>query len=104
MKNYKGLDLLKDVRSNSEMRSGTMPKRKDSDYDFLRVDCSADTQMVNASLRAPKLELDRSYIGKDKAILKTVKKKITDLREEFIQAIVSVKKPKSNVVFIPTMK
>lgn len=103
MKNYKGLDLLKNVASNAEMRSGIMPKRKDSDYDFLRVDCTADTQMVNAALRAKKFELDKSYIGKDKQILKKVKTKKTDLRKEFIEIIVDRKRtPKMNVVFIPT--
>lgn len=101
MKGLKGLNLLKPVLSNSEMRKGIMPKRKDSDYDFLRVDCTNDTQMVNAELRLRKLDLDRSYVGKDKEILKKVSKKVTDLREEFIAAIVGCKHPKSNIVFIP---
>lgn len=105
MKGLKGLNLLKPVASNSEMRSGTMPKRKDSDYDFLRVDCTSDFQMVNANLRAPKVQLDKSYLGKDKEILKTVKKRVTDLREEFIEIIVDRKRtPKMNIVFLPLKK
>jgi len=103
MKGLKGLNLLKPVLSNSEMRTGTMPKRKESDWDFLRVDCTSDAQMVNAALRAKKFELDKSYIGKDKQILKKVKTKKTDLRKEFIEIIVDRKRtPKMNIVFIPT--
>ena len=101
MKHFNGLNLLIPTASNLEMTKGTIARRDDADFAKLRVDCKNDVQMVNVGLRQPKLEIDRSCFGKDKEILKTVKKRITDLREEFIGIIVGAKHPRMNISFIP---
>lgn len=98
----KGLNLLKPVMSNSQMeKNDFLRRRSDADFHKLRVDCTNDAQMIAAELRPAKISIDRTVFGKDKIILKTVKKRITDLREEFTNLIVNAKHPRMNVVFIP---
>lgn len=101
MQNFKGLNLLKPMASNLEMKKGIIGLRNDAEYMRLRVDCTNDVQMVNANLRQPVIAIDRTCFGKDKEILKTVKKKLTDLREEFTSIIVGAKHPRMNIVFVP---
>ena len=76
-------------------------RRSDADFHKLKVDCTNDTQMIDNGLRQSRLSIDRTIFGKDKIILKTVKKKITDLKEEFTHTIVNAKHLRMNVVFIP---
>ncbi len=101
MKTFNGQNLLTNVPSNLEMKTGTMQRRSDADYHRLFVDCTNDFLMIKLGMRAPKVNIDYSVFHQDKAIIKTVSKKTNNLLRDDVVSIIANSKPRFNVIFKP---